>query len=204
MDRVGAYPGTFNPLTVAHLAVARAAVEQCRLDRLDLVVSAVSLAKENLTLPRLEHRVAVLRTAAATRPWLGVAVVEHQLVFEIAADYHVVVMGADKWHQVCDPRFYGDDPVARDDAIARLPEVAIAPRPPHAAPPGVTVLRLGADLEAVSATAVRAGRREWMSTEAADFDRRTGAWTEPDRYRAWLDQLPRDGDDQSADSPRSS
>ena len=41
---VGAYPGTFNPPTRAHLAVAAAAREQCGLARVDLVVSVRSLA----------------------------------------------------------------------------------------------------------------------------------------------------------------
>ena len=34
---IGCYPGSFNPPTVAHLAVAESAVEQAGLDRLDLV-----------------------------------------------------------------------------------------------------------------------------------------------------------------------
>ncbi|MDT1909227.1 hypothetical protein, partial [Acinetobacter baumannii] len=35
--RIGAYPGTFNPPTIAHLAVADAARAQRRLDRVVLV-----------------------------------------------------------------------------------------------------------------------------------------------------------------------
>ncbi len=43
---VGVYPGTFNPLTVAHLAVADAARRQCGLDRVDLVISPHVVATE--------------------------------------------------------------------------------------------------------------------------------------------------------------
>src|SRR6185436_14384082 len=43
--RRGAYPGTFNPPTVAHLAVALAARSQCGLDRVELVLSEVPLGK---------------------------------------------------------------------------------------------------------------------------------------------------------------
>ena len=36
----------------------------------------------------------------------------------------------------------------------------------------------------VSATAVRAGATGWMLPEAHAFAERTGAWIDPDRYRA--------------------
>ena len=39
----GCYPGSFDPLTVAHVAIAAAAVEQCGLESLDFVVSEVAL-----------------------------------------------------------------------------------------------------------------------------------------------------------------
>jgi hypothetical protein len=33
---------------------------------------------------------------------------------------------------------------------------------------------------------VRAGRHEWMASEARAFDERTGAWSDPERYERWL------------------
>jgi hypothetical protein len=48
------------------------------------------------------------------------------------------------------------------------------------------VLGLGDVHLDVSATAARAGRTDWMATEAAEFDQRTGAWTDAERYRRWL------------------
>jgi hypothetical protein len=181
--RRGAYPGSFNPLTVAHLAVAAAARIQCELDVVDLIVSRVALAKENVERPRLEDRIAVLRAAAASRPWLGVVVTDDQLIADAAAGYDIVVMGADKWAQVVDPAFYENDETARDASVSRLPEVAIAPRPPCVVPDGVVVLDVSHD---ASSTAVREGRTDWMAPEAAEFDRLSGAWSDAERYEEWL------------------
>lgn len=188
--RVGAYPGTFNPPTVAHLAVAQAARETRQLDRVVLIVSVRPIDKEHVERPTLEHRLAVLRAeAAASGGWLDVAVTEHRLLVDIARGYDVLVMGADKWAQVIDPRYYGDDPAARDRAVAALPELAIAPRA------GFTVLAghaldLPAEHAVVSSSAVRAGNPAWMAEAAAAFDARTGAWSDPPRYERWLATLP--------------
>jgi hypothetical protein len=181
--RRGAFPGSFNPLTAGHLAVADAARRDCRLDRLDLIVSRLALAKETVERPRLEDRVAVLRAAASSRPWLGVVVTDAQLIADVATGYDVVVMGADKWVQVVDPAFYGGSMEARDAAVARLPTVAIAPRRPFDLPDGIVALDVSHD---ASSTAVRQGRTDWMAAEAAAFDARTGAWSDAERYDAWL------------------
>lgn len=166
---IGCYPGSFNPPTVAHLAVAEAAVAAAGLVRLDLVVSTVALAKEHLTVPTLAERLAVLEAVAATRPWLGVARTERQLIVEIAEGYDAVVMGADKWRQVTDPGWYDDDPAARDAAVARLPRVLVAPRAGDH-PPGVELLDVHEDHHHVSATAVRDGSAPaWLLPEAARY-----------------------------------
>jgi hypothetical protein len=176
---------------VAHLAVARAAVARAGLVRLDLAVSVVALGKEDLAVPTLEDRVAVLREVAASRPWLGVVVTEARLIAEVAAGYDVVVVGADKWRQIVDPAWYGDDPAARDRAVAALPRTLVVPRAgdrpsPDELPAGVELLEVDAAHDPVSASAVRAGHpaaADWMAPEAAAFDARTGAWTDPARYR---------------------
>lgn len=197
MPRVGVYPGTFNPLTVAHLAIAEAAVAQCSLDRVDLALSEVPLGREVPAIARLVDRVAVLRHAASSRPWLGVVVTRAQLVADIGAGYDVVVMGADKWAQLGDEAFY-ESTEHRDAALARLPAVALAPRPPHPVPEGVRRLELPSHLQGVSATRARGGVRSMMAAEAAAFDARTGAWSDPARYLAWV------GGEGDGASPRSS
>jgi nicotinic acid mononucleotide adenylyltransferase/predicted RNA-binding protein with PIN domain len=125
----GVYPGSFDPLTVAHLAIAEAARRTAQLDRIDLTLSRVALGKEDRAHASVDARAAAIRRAARTRPWLAVAITDAQLIADIAAGYDVVVMGADKWAQVRDPAWYGGDATARDRALASLPRVLVAPRP---------------------------------------------------------------------------
>jgi hypothetical protein len=182
----GAYPGSFNPVTTAHLEVASAARRAHDLAEVHLIVSQVALGKEGTAMPLLRHRLEVLEAVVATRSWLRLVVTEAQLIADIAEGYGVVIMGADKWEQIHDERFY-DSVRARDEAIARLPTPAIAPRPPHRAP-SESLLDLPEHVAVVSSSRARGGRLGLMAPEAAAFDRRTGAWTDPERYRAWVDR----------------
>jgi nicotinic acid mononucleotide adenylyltransferase len=159
---IGVYPGSFDPLTIAHLTIAHCAVEQLGLSRIDLAISRRTLGKDHLGAHSIERRQLAIERAAQTRPWLGVVVVDVSLVAEIARGYDAVVMGADKWAQVTDPAWYGGDPVARDAAVAALPRVAVAPRGGIAVPAGL-LLDVPAHLAEVSASAVRNGRTDWAA-----------------------------------------
>jgi hypothetical protein len=184
--RIGAYPGTFNPPTVAHLAVAAAARAQRRLDRVVLVLSTRPIDKEHVDRPTFTHRLDVLNTIAESSDGrLAIAVTDKRLLVDIAEGYDVLIMGADKWAQVNDPTYYDDDPAARDRAVAALPELAIARRPPFTVP-RAHELDVDMEHEPVSSTGARQGIRDWMASEAADFDDRSGAWTDPARYERWL------------------
>jgi hypothetical protein len=168
---VGCYPGSFNPPTLAHLAVAEAAARQGGLARVDLVLSRVALGKEALVEPTVDQRRAVLEAVAASRPWLGVAVTDARLIAEVAAGYDAVVMGADKWAQVLDPAWYEGSAAARDAAVAALPRVLVAPRG-GMVPDGVELLAVPDDLRHVSASAVRAAGAaadRWLVPEARAF-----------------------------------
>lgn len=165
------FPGSFDPVTVAHLAIADAVHDQLRVAAVDLVISRVALAKEDSTVtPVTERLEAIGALRDRGRTWLGARATDDQLLADIARGYDVLVMGADKWHQVLDPRFYGGSTVARDAAVARLPQVALAPRA-GADLPGtgdlagadVVVLDLPEALHHVSATAVRGGRDDWRA-----------------------------------------
>lgn len=181
----GVYPGTFNPPTVAHIEVARAAIVHHRLDGVDLVVSRTPFDKEHVERPLFEHRIEVLETVAAAVEGLGVAVTDARLIADIADGYDVVIMGADKWEQLHDVAYYADD-AHMAAALAALPEVAVAPRPPHAVPADHR-LPVPDWVAQVSSTAVRDDAAvDWMAPAARDFDRRTGAWTDPQRYERWL------------------
>ena len=163
MGGVGVFPGSFDPPTVAHLAIAEAARRHCRLDRLDLVVSRAPLGKDHAAQAPVEERVSSLERLAAGRPWLGVAVTEHRLLADVAAGYDVLVMGADKWAQLHDPAWYGGSTDERDAALARLPRVVVAPRAGFSPPDGVDVLDVDPGHHHVSSTAVREGRQEWRA-----------------------------------------
>jgi nicotinic acid mononucleotide adenylyltransferase len=156
---VAAYPGTFDPPTIAHLAVAEAAWRACRVDRVVLVLSLDPIDKPSPT--PLEKRLAVLRELAATREWLDVAVSEHRLIADVCQGYDVVVMGADKWAQVLDPSYHPSEEHWHE-SMARLPRVAVARRGP--VPIRGDVLILDVDLADVSSTAVREGRTDWRAT----------------------------------------
>ena len=183
----GVYPGSFNPPTIGHLAIADAARRAHGLHTVDLVVSHVALAKETVHRPHFDDRMTVLVESVAQIGWLQARSTSHQLLVDIARGYDVLIMGADKWHQIQDPVFYGDSHTARDQALAELPTVAVVPRPPLDVPDEL-VLHVDGDLPLarVSSTAARAGRRDWMTPAARAFDEATGAWTDPDRYERWL------------------
>lgn len=182
---IGAYPGTFDPPTVAHLAIAEAALREGGLDALELVVSRDPLGKTP-SVPAFEDRIAVLEEVASSRSWLSVAVTDSRLIADAAAGYDAVVMGMDKWLQVVDPAWYGGSAAERDRAVASLPRVLLAARhgspPPGDLPPRVRLLSVADAHGPVSSTLVRSGRVEWMLDEAARFDSATGAWSDPGRY----------------------
>lgn len=168
--RRGVYPGSFDPPTIAHAAIAEAAIAAAGLDRLDLAISRVALGKDATTQRPLAARIAAIERLAVARPWLHVVVTDAQLITDIAAGYDAVVMGADKWAQVCDPAWYGNDPAARDAALARLPRVLVVARPGFevADLEGVDpeVLELPAHLGDVSSTAAREGSHHLIAPEA--------------------------------------
>ena len=176
MSKVGIYPGTFDPPTVAHVAIAEAALQQGGLDRVVLVVSESPLGKKDAGVAELDARVRLLDAIANTRPWLSVTVNDGGLISDIAAGYDAVILGADKWQQVTDPAWYGESVPARDAAVARLPRVILAPRHgfvPDALPAGALVLDLPSDHGVVSSTGVRDGNLEWLAEDALDI------WTPP-------------------------
>lgn len=46
--RLGVYPGSFHPLTIAHVAIIDAALQQLDLARLDLSISRAAFDKSHL------------------------------------------------------------------------------------------------------------------------------------------------------------
>jgi hypothetical protein len=175
------YPGSFDPPTVAHLAIARAALDHVRAVR--FVLSKVALGKEDAAgrTPALD-RLRVLEEVVSEMDEWSAAMTSERLVVDIAREARAdaVVVGTDKWAQLVDPRWYAGDSTARDAAMASLPpRVLLAPRPGvgGAVPtewPGIDVVVL--DIERahgeVSATRARTGEPDLM----ADAARRSGLW----------------------------
>lgn len=160
----GVFPGSFDPLTTAHVAIAEAAVHHAQLDHLDLAISRVALGKEDGGHAPVPDRVAAIERAARTRPWLGAVVTDARLIADVAHGYDVVVMGADKWSQVRDPAWYGGDHNARDAALARLPRVLVTPRPGYDTG-GADILMIDDELAHVSSTRARAGEHHLIASE---------------------------------------
>lgn len=132
--RIGLLPGSFNPPTQAHLALARAGRE-AGLDAVVYVLSKRTIDKEQVTGIPLADRLELLRRLAEPRGD-GVGFVNRGLYVEQAAALRRVLPGArdlvflvgfDKIVQILDPRYYED----RDAALAELFERAsfmVAPR----------------------------------------------------------------------------
>lgn len=168
--RTGCYPGSFDPPTVAHVAVAEAALATGRIDRVEFVLSRAALGKDPVSAARLADRVAALQHLSRSAGELSVTVTDARLVADIAQGYGAVVMGADKWRQVSDVAWYADG-AERDAAIQRLPHALVAPRAEDDlhdlfGAAGVTVLDLDDAHRAVSSTAVRDGAASWRAGPA--------------------------------------
>ena len=146
----------------------------------------VVLGKDVVERPLWRHRVEVLEAVAADHPWLEAAVTDKRLIAEIAAGYDVVIMGADKWHQIQDPVWYDGSETKRDATLALLPTVAVAPRPPLDVPDELRLDIPDEAVDGISSTEARAGNLAVMAPAARAFAERTGAWTDPERYERYL------------------
>jgi nicotinic acid mononucleotide adenylyltransferase len=178
---IGCFPGSFNPATIAHIAVAAAALEQCGLSRLDLIISEAALGKLGAGQPSAQIRARQCQGIVDGHPLLRdrcqIVVSELQLLADIAEPYDWVVMGADKWLQIAELRWYDGQTSARDLALSRLPAIAVSPRNPTGSADSsplknhpsrshghFQVLQVAPHLAEVSSTEVRAGRRlDWSA-----------------------------------------
>ena len=167
--RRAVYPGSFNPPTIAHLDLGKAVVDQRNVDIVVWSLSTITLGKSSDIRPSITERTIVLEAIAKEYDWLEVQVTDAQLLTDIAAGFDVLVMGADKWEQINESRWYENEE-ARHRAIAALPELAVAPRPPHRAPPGYMVDFTNNEL--VSSTAARQGADYLMLPHAKS----SGLW----------------------------
>ncbi len=178
--RRGVYPGSFNPPTRAHLALSEAARDQHDLDVVVWTISRSALGKRavDADINAFAQRLAVLHQVSARIDWLEIQTTNEQLLADIADGFDVLIMGADKWHQIHEPQWYADE-ADRAAALARLPTIAVAPRDGLDVPPDA-VLQIDAAYAQMSSSEARDGNRSIMLPEAADYDAQTGLWTSAD------------------------
>jgi len=123
--RVGILPGSFNPPTIAHLELARAARRRFDLDHVVFSLSSVIVDKERVEGLIREDRLLLLSLMAREHPWAAVAVINRGLYSEqvpaFAASFGGAaelwfIVGMDKVLQIFDPKYYDD----RDGALNAL------------------------------------------------------------------------------------
>jgi nicotinamide-nucleotide adenylyltransferase len=134
--RVGLFPGSFNPLTHAHVAMANAARRAASLDVLLWGVALASIDKERVQRAALPDRLAQLQAFVAGRRGHAAILLNRGLYVDQAtatrallrqdADLHVVV-GFDKIVQIFDPHYY-DDRTSALDTLFSLTRFLVAPR----------------------------------------------------------------------------
>jgi nicotinate-nucleotide adenylyltransferase len=100
LGRLGIFPGAFNPVTRAHLAVARAARDQHRLDQVAFLLPRNFPHKEYEG-TTLEERVALLEAATGADPALAIASSGGGLFIEIAREFRAVCGGDVEIHLLC-------------------------------------------------------------------------------------------------------
>jgi nicotinate-nucleotide adenylyltransferase len=98
--RLGIFPGAFHPVTRAHLAVARAARDQHRLDQVAFLLPRNFPHKEYEG-TTLEQRVALLEAATGGDPMLAIASSQGGLFLEIAREFRAACGGVVEIHLLC-------------------------------------------------------------------------------------------------------
>jgi len=217
--RLGLLPGSFNPLTRGHSALAEAGLASGALDLVLFSLSTHTIDKEVLRGASLEDRLLVLQLACERDPRLGTLLVNRGMYVDQAtlirtafpgADELQFLVGFDKIVQILDPRYYVD----RDAALERLfglahflvaprwsdgPEalMALLARPenrPFAA--AIRPLELPSALRDVASSQARAAAASGatpnheLPPESQAFVEETGAYEDPPgRYSARLDVL---------------
>lgn len=134
--RLALLPGSFNPLTDAHAALADAVLATGCCEGLSYLLASRTVNKERLEGASLADRLICLSEFVRERPAQGVILVNRGLYVEQAEVIHQnlplvedlwFVVGYDKIVQIFDPRYYRD----RDAALGRLFALAsflVAPR----------------------------------------------------------------------------
>jgi nicotinate-nucleotide adenylyltransferase len=163
--RIGLFGGSFDPVHVAHLALARAALAQLALDELRWVPAGQAWQKTRAMTPAV-HREAMLRLAIADEPRWRLERCELQrcgpsYTVDTVRELRATVPGASWFLVIGQDQYAGLHTWHRFDDLLRLVTLAVAVRPGAAAEADPRVraapmLRIELPPMAVSATAIRA------------------------------------------------
>jgi nicotinate-nucleotide adenylyltransferase len=164
LHRIGLFGGSFDPVHVGHLLVARAAREELQLDRLYFVLAAQSPFKpERKPIPANE-RLRLLRLALTGWDWCEIDAQEVKrggvsYSIDTVREYKKRFPGVDLFYLV------GADQAGQlhkwraADELARLVEFVVIPRPGEAGsvlPPGFRGRELAGFPVAISSSQIRA------------------------------------------------
>ncbi len=131
--RVGVLPGSFNPPTVAHLELARAARRRFELDTVAFSLGSVIVDKERVEGLCREDRLLLLALLTADDVRAAAVVVNRGLYSEQAPAFRACfghdadlwfIVGMDKVLQIFDPRYYEDRDAALDTLFAQVRLIA--------------------------------------------------------------------------------
>jgi nicotinate-nucleotide adenylyltransferase len=156
--RLGVLPGTFNPVTVAHLALARSAL--AHVDEVVFVLPRV-LPHKPYSGASFEERVEMLDAATAGEPRWSLATSNAGLFLDIARECRTVygvdirqsfICGRDAAERIVNWD-YGRPGVFEE--MLGVFDLLVAPRQGNWTHPAVSELSLTGDFDSVSATEVR-------------------------------------------------
>ena len=169
--RLGVLGGAYNPITHAHLVLARAALEQARLDEVLFVLSKIPPHKriEGAT---IDQRLEMMRLAVAEMPFAAVGLCSHGLFLDIAAALRegypgklevFFIVGRDAAERILTWP-YPDPAAALQEMFAAFQLLVFRRRGEFTLPnlhllqryaDRINTLRLSEDLDQISSTAVR-------------------------------------------------
>jgi nicotinamide-nucleotide adenylyltransferase len=133
---VGVLAGSFNPPTLAHVALATSAMKHGKLDAVLWTISRVTVDKERVTHASLPLRMITLAALLQDRLRDAAALVNRGLYAEQAVAMRralprlerlAFIVGFDKIEQIVDPRYYLNRDAALDQ-LFRQAEMLVAPR----------------------------------------------------------------------------
>jgi nicotinamide-nucleotide adenylyltransferase len=201
-------PGAFNPLTVAHLGLAEAAMQASKSSTIYLVLSTATINKERTERASLLDRLLLLNLVAQRLGSLGVLLTNRGLYVEQAEAAQPMlqgmrelrfVIGFDKIVQIFDPRYYTNKEAALQRLFA-LAHLLVAPRASHEADEVVTLLQhpenqpfqpfvhlipLPADMRDIASSQIRAAFQQQPPTKDSSAALDSSAASN-DSLLAWL------------------